>query len=425
MDVPLESWIPAIILSGFYLIYQRKNRGNFGMVSFLVAIYVAVGYLSVFSMIFGGIRSLFEIGVTPVLYLSLCLVMALWGFLPYRDDRFLTIKIENYRLFRMFENVLLVSSFLAIIFFLPTAVTALHGDIDDNRKNLASITSGLDQWGYVNTFFSLIATMFALNIAFAFLNLTPQLIRYPRSRLKAMALLLSSTVYIVYVFAFVGRDGVVLWIMTFIFLYLFFRRFIQKDWAGYLKKIAMLFSLLSLIPFLLITYARFSEYHDGELLDGLWMYAGDQVRAFNDEFLTLSSPQWGQINFSLLYRLFDPSFTESGRNDWFVIYTDQGFNPWGFPTFIGSFLFDFGYVVTPMVIFFIAIGTRLSLRGISKNGSITISQLLVFLLCSQIVLYGVFYFRQYASNLYIIAILILALIFKVSGLRKNSLISLS
>jgi hypothetical protein len=160
--------------------------------------------------------------------------------------------------------------------------------------------------------------------------------------------------------------------------------------------------------------------HQSGMLGGLWLYVGDQVHAFNDQFLTFSLPQWGQINFPLFYRLFDPSFVEFDRRDFMNLYTQEGVMPWHFSTFIGAFMFDFGYIVTPLVVLLIALVTRFSLRDIPKNGTITFSQLLIFLLCSQVVLYGVFYFRQYSANTYIFAILVLALVFKISGSKKST-----
>jgi len=414
-----EILIPAIMLLSIYVFYQRRNSGNFGAVSYMIAIYSGLCILSAFARITGAIKGTFAINIIPVLYLSLCLGITLWGFFLYRDNRLLTIRIENYRLFRILEMVLLLTSILAIFLFLPTAVSALHGDIADNRINIGEIGESLEQLGYINTFFSLIANMFALNIIIAFLNLTPELIRLPHSTMKAVLLLMSSSVYIVYVLAMVGRDGVVFWIMTFIFLFLIFRKFVRGDWAFKLKSFAITFSALSLIPFSMITYARFVDYKDG-LFAGLWMYVGDQVSAFNDLFMSLSSPQMGRINFPLLYRLFDPSYSKLDRHDWHYLYTQQGVIPWSFPTFVGSFILDFGYIVTPLLILLIAMGARLSLRGLYKTGSITLSQLLIFLLCAQMVLYGVFYFRQSSVNLYIFAVLALALLLKVTGLKSRS-----
>ncbi len=419
----IESAIPALILSAVYCVYQRKNSHTFGPISLLIFIYLFVAVLSVIARGLGWIDKVFDINVIPMLYLAICIGISLWGFLPYKDVDFSVIRIDNFRLYRKMETVLLVSAYLSILFFTPSAISAFQGDINELRTTelFKEHIEQLSQWGYVNTFCSLSGNLFVFNLVFAYLNLANSSSK--KSQAKAGLLFASSLVYVVYIFAYVGRDGVALWIMSTLSVTLFFKQFVDAKTMKYLMSVFSLLALVLFIPFAIITVARFSV-HDAGVSGGFWYYLGDQVTAFNDQFIAsvFSPPLWGQQNFPVFYRIFNPDFSSFDREEWVATYMAiTGVMPWHFATYVGALLADFGYFITPLVIWLIAIITRLSLREIAKNKVMMLSQFMVLILCYQIVLFGVFYFKHSSSNLYVIVVLLFALMLKFSRGSSSSI----
>lgn len=422
----IESLIPAVVLSGIYFFYQKKNKGKFGPISFLIMLYLLMAVLSIVARSASLVESVFEISIIPMIYLSICIGISLWGFMPYTDASVSIIRIDNFGLYRKIETFLLISSFLSILFFLPSALSAFQGDINEMRTTEAFKVhiDELSKWGYVNTFCSLIGNLFVFNIFFAFFNLTPKFRNSKKSsNVKAGLLFAASLVYVVYVLAYVGRDGVVLWILSVITVFLFLKQFIGAGIRRTLFPVFIISILILIIPFVIITLARFSV-HEAGVAGGFWFYIGDQVTAFNDQFIAtiFSPPLWGQQNFPIFYKIFNPGFSEFDRVGWIEAYTlFTNVMPWHFATYVGAFLADFGYFITPVVVLFIAIITRLSARRVVENNVMTLSQLMIFILCYQMILFGVFYFKHSASNLFIITVLFMALILKLSRKSKSCL----
>jgi oligosaccharide repeat unit polymerase len=365
----------------------------------------------------------FSVQLEPMLYLSLCLSLALFGFFSYTDKRSNTIIIENVSLLRWLEGFQLVTSIGALIFFLPFALDALTGDIDANRWDVQSRQEVLGSYGLINSFFSLVGVLFVLSIILAFVNLAT--IGRGGSRLRATALLTVSAVYIVYILAYVGRDGFVYWTMTFIFFYLMFKDFMLTVDRRRVKRIALILAMPALVTFVLITVGRVSS-DAHSVLASLLEYSGSQIYSFNDHYLLEAPPMMGLVNFSQfleLGALLSGSEKEVlDRIEWYRDYTDYGVRPWIFTTLVGSFLLDFGREGTLLLITFIAACGRITLRRQNKDGILSFSRLLIFVFLSQIVLWGVFYYRHYAYGYYLIAMMLIAILFKVFHSQRRVLV---
>jgi hypothetical protein len=411
-------YIPLAAIAAFFLWYQKKNAWVFGAISWILLVYLVMATLAVVLDGIGHSMAAFDLQVEPMLYLSGCLLLGFWGLSGMRDHRLREIEIENIRLLRWFELFLIVSSFIAIAFFVPFSIKALSGDIHFNRLDLEYGQTALSAWGFVNTFCSLAANLYVFNMVFAFLNMTPGFGQGKAAQTRTMLLLVGSTSQLFYVLSYVGRDGVIFWAATFVLVYLLLRRFIPARSRRKVVAFALGVLAVSLIPFVAITVSRFESSEAGVLVSVL-QYGGVQVQQFNDHYLAYSEPQWGKINFPLLYRLLplpDPYFN---KFEWFVLYYEQGVVPYTFSTYIGTFVQDVGRWATPCLVLLIALVTRSSLRGVRTRGRIRLSQLFIFVLGTQVVLYGVFYFRQGMANSYVLAVLVLALLFKVLKRRGD------
>ena len=74
---------------------------------------------------------------------------------------------------------------------------------------------------------------------------------------------------------------------------------------------------------------------------------------------------------------------------------------------------DFGKVGTILFLVIFYFVVKINLRRVSSEGTFSFSALILFILFYQMVLWGVFYFRLYSMNLYIIIMIFFALLFKL------------
>lgn len=392
---------------------------QFGVINLLILVYLLMSLVSLiieFSDIF---PSVFPYKFTPMAYLSLCFMIVFSGFFCFKDQAFTHIKIENFKVYKWLENIVMLGGYISIIFFLPFAITSLSGDVEVNRLTTAIFQQTvLAQYGIFNTLFSLFSNLFILTIFFAFLNFTDQ--DNKRKKIKGYLLLISSFSYVVYVLAYVGRDGIVYWSLTYLFIYLLLKKFISSSIRKKLLYSYLIVVGLLIIPFMIISVARFSETVGGvswQLLD----YAGQQIKNFNDSFYVESPLLNGQFSypiFSDLFRFIGFNFERLKVEDIFPYYLSYGVDPWIFKTFIGEYIMDFGKIGTLvfLVIFYFVVKTNL--KKVSAEGTFSFSSLIFFILFYQMILWGVFYFRFYSMNLYIIIMVMLAFAFR--SLSKSS-----
>ena len=368
--------LPFITLLVIYLLYYEINKGYFGVINLLVLTYLFMACSSLVLDMSGRFRSVFPITFEPMAYLSICFIIVFWGVSVFRDSKLVTIKIESMCLYRLLENFLLIGGFLAILFFLPFAYTAFTGDVSSNRINQVLYGSVLARYGLINSFFSLIANLFILNQVCSFVNLIPR--GGKRNPYKAYLLLLSSFSYVVYILAYVGRDGAVFWLMSYGFCFLLFKKFLYKGDLRKLKRFFVLSFILLLIPFMVITFARFSGSIGGpgwQMLD----YAGQQVRNFNDHYKIEAPLQCGAFEFPVFVKLIEfldiVDIPEFDIVSYYSYYLDEDVLPWVFTTFIGSLMIDFGKVGTLAFLFLMSLVMRGALKKAMKTGILDFSNL--------------------------------------------------
>ncbi len=415
--------LPIIILIVIFICYWFLNDGHFGVVSLLILTYIlkcsASLVLTQFPLLQSGKTILFE----PMLYLSVCFIIIFWGFSGFRDKKFISIKIERIFLYRTLEYFLVLSGFLSILFFLPFAATALRGDISLNRYEMVATGSALADFGIINSMFSLTSNLFIIAQVCSFINLIP--INGKRHVYRAYLLLLSSLSFVVYVLAYVGRDGVVYWLMSYIFCFLLFRKFLMKNDLKKMKRIFAFVIAIIMIPFLMISISRFSEMDGGTVL-GIINYAGQQLQNFNDHFQIETPLLYGRHTFPIVYdvlNLLGLGVSAKVDMDLFHSYfLIEGIVPWVFTTFIGNLIYDFGKIWTLLFLCIMSLTIRILMKKVTRTGILAFSNLLIFILLYQVVYWGVFYFRLYVANYYILSIILLCIVFKLVRSSRFSLL---
>lgn len=419
-------FIPVLLVGFLFLVYQGLNGFRIGAVSYLIFIYLSSLICSSILYLFFSYDEKYNLELEPMLYFSLGLCVLFLGFFRFRDYRLQHIVLNNIRFIKFVEAAIVPFTVGAIVFFAWHALTVLSGDIEANRNAVAAgEATYLGGAGIVNSIFSLVANLFLLNMLYAFLNLTEA---YPgASPAKAFLQLILSTVYIFYIMAYVGRDGVVFWGMSLIFFYLLFKDFVSDQKMKFLKRAAWVLAVPAISVFMMISVKRFGGGGAGDLVLALLDYAGQQALNFNDHYLVDPPHAMGAISFAPMVNLesyvLGPISTSFDKEAWNQVFLDQGVMPWVFTTLVGSFMYDFGRVGGFIALIILSALAYGALRDVKKYGFIKFSDLLLFILLFQVVSWGVFYYRQYSAFFYLLSLIGLMMLFKCSGSSNKVILS--
>lgn len=395
---------------------MKRNSGYFSTVSYMILIYIISVTCGFILYVFGIMEPIYPIALDSMAYFLLTFFLSIWPLLYYKENEIVYITISNQRLFHYTKWILIVVSFFSIAFYLPHVMNGLSGNIRDARIAVAHGGGGFGIFGLLNTFAATSALLYAVLLMMFFVSIVTR----QRISIEAVLLLVSSFSYVILILAFVGRDGMVYWVMSFIFYYIFFKPFMKASLRKRIRRLGYASAVIFVLPFAVITAARFGSQSNVFALSIL-DYVGQSIINFNDNFqIEFTHTSGGHRSFPLFASWFDSSDgvkveDQIERTETAIL--RGGINYWSFGTYIKSFLYDFGKTGTIFLILFISCIEWMALRKARTKRVFDISNLLVYVLIFQIIGQGVFYFRFYTPgyNFYMILILALGFAFKIKN----------
>jgi len=379
----------------------------------------------------GSLDPVFEPSYPAILFLLLCIVIGISGFLGFRS-RDVADLIDSVRGQGLIEAVLLGLQAFSIAFFLPFALGSLQGDAGANRLELSSTIDVLGSYGLTNTIAGMGSHLFAVSLVMAFIRLCqPKGAGYSLPR--AVLLVLASLSYVIYILAYVGRDGSIYWLMTALVVFLIFRPHMP---AGLRRRIVITGATLGalvLLPIVAITIGRFANSESG-LGGGLWDYFGAQINNFSD-YSSIDRPMtYGAMNFPLVKGAFCSTLGTVRCENWedikpfvFDQYLAQGMAPWLFGTYVSDFIADFDYKATLALLVVFALLCHRACIGRDSRGRMSLARLLMIILCFLTPYWGVFYFRFGIINSFLLVNLVFIIlvwgiqfVFPVTAVRRST-----
>lgn len=401
------SLIFTILMLFFYLLTLRRRRAQGAMLAFtLWGTYFFLGIFGVIGEAIGSISPVYSFNLVAIFALFLAISACISAFLRF-DDRGLKALKVGIRFHSSIENFLIFIQVYSILFFLPLAYNSLIGDPHINRLNIQEKMDVIGSYGLFNTFATVGAHLFVPSMIFAILRILPTN-NLRRNVLKSLMLFVCSLSYVVYVLAYIGRDGVVYWVMmSSLLVMLFWPYFLENDRRKLIKFLALIF-LLVFIPFIRISISRFSDVDTREY-SPLFEYFGAQVVNFND-YSSIERPiTYGAVSFPWFYEKLCLSFV-SECETWadikpfiFEEYLLQEKYPWLFGTFFSDIAGDFGLSgAFVLVLIFSIFCSIVCSHSFNKLRVPSISRVLFVIFLFQVPYWGVFYFRFSTINSYII-----------------------
>lgn len=393
------------LLLYFLVAFRARLTGGAELAKLLWALYFALGVCATIIAATDVLQPAFPPNYPAALYLLLCVLVAITGFTSFRAKAVTTV-LRRVRGQTLIEAALIAGQFYAIVFFVPFAAMSLTGDAKENRLDLPNKMELLGSFGLFNTVAGAASQLFAASLVMAFIRLC-QPAEAGRNVGRAILLAFASLSYVVYILAYVGRDGVVYWLMTAGALFVVFRPHMQARQRSLLLAFGAAAGALMLLPFIAITLARFADWDHGagwSILE----YFGQQINTFSD-YSSIERPMTlGVANFPMFVGAacsvvgIDCENWEYLKDIIFDQYLAQGKEPWLFGTFVSDFVGDFGQLGALVAISLFAVLCRLACGRADGRRPMTLSRLLLIVFLFLVPYWGVFYFRFSIINGFIV-----------------------
>lgn len=387
----------AGLLVYYAWVFQGKAAGSSILARLLWLIYFALGCSALIIALTGILEPVFDPNYPAALFMLACILVSISGFLGFRATAVREV-IATVRGQGAIEALLLALQTFSIAFFMPFSLSSLSGDVAANRLEVSSKAEVLATYGLINTTAGLGSHLFMASLVMAAIRLCqPQGGGYSLGR--AILLMFGSLSYVMYVLAYVGRDGSIYWLMTALLVFLVFR---EQMPATVRRKIIVLgasLGVLVLLPLMVITTSRFSQTDFG-VGGSLFEYFGSQLHHFSD-FASITRPVTdGSMNFPMVTQAYCSMFGNFRCETWadirpyiFGQYLGQGKAPWLFGTYVSDFVADFGYTGTFLFVLIFSFLCHRACVGRDHLARLTLSRLLLILFYFLTPYWGVFYFR--------------------------------
>ncbi len=387
----------------FYCIWKSncKQKGKWFLPSsLLLGLYMLSSALAVPTLYFGYYTEPYSGHYwIPMIQFSVLVLLFILPFSIFDESRIHKIILPSKNFLNIVSTVLIILSFYAILFHISTARDVLSsGDIRAIRIMISS-GEGYSEGGILNTIASVSSSLYVFAIAFFFIYLILE-----GFNKRTILLFISSFSESIHVLTFAGRDGIVFWLFSFIFLWALFNKYLPHYLEKRLKKMLLYAGIVMVIPFLMITVSRFGEgsEEDGTVYS-IISYMG-QGFVNGPLYFGLDNPPVSHSGFTLINEILHQSPTGQGSlleyGDW---------KSWTFGTLVVSLYIILGGIgmlcfgLGALFLFLIVLG--------KKKYSVRINHIIIYILYFQVVSQGVFYFCQQTrgGNLFILLCLLGAL----------------
>ncbi len=390
----------------FYLLlffyFYKRNHDIITLGTYFIALYLISAILTVLEDNTDKIYS-----VNATLFFLFILYLFLHPVFEFDKINGSEIKFYNQNLFRFICFAFIIGGVLAYAFFLPTVFR-----IFTSKESLLILrTDMIGGERYINVSYLYYIVTFACQfypivMIFYFFSITH--LNYSKGFNNL--LFFSSTAYIVNVLSVVGRDGIVLWTMSYIFSFILFYRYMSKEQIAIQKRRLKYLCVIFSFFFFSITIARFFIGGIDSGFLAITSYFGQQFGNFNNFFnrFDLNYLQYDITSILPIIPIGKENVDILTEHKNFI--SSFGFDKFVFSTFIGDFYINFG----PLFVFIWAfIHALFNTFIIKKKRMICFGKILYITLISQLPLHGIFYYKlgYVVSNLYIVVMILMSVIF--------------
>ena len=347
-------------------------------------------------------------GIGASLYFFFTIMLFIFPIIKFNSTKLKEIVLLKRNLFNIISYAFIILGVFTYIFFFKTAFFILTSS--QSFLALRSNMVGGEVYFFVNIFYyivTLYCQFYPIVIVFYFYSK----IFMDNSKFFNRLLLFASTGYIINVLSGVGRDGFVLWSMSYIFAFIIFNNFMTEEMKKHEKRKLKYLIIIFLLIFIPITVSRFSL--DGNRYSVIFSiidYLGQQFSNFSQLYYSVSESLLSETSLKEIFPIFGKT-EEIGNIDRYKYFLNLfDIDLYIFSTFIGSFI----KYVSKSGLLFVSLLYSFIFSFIVKNkGYVSLGKVILITLLAQIPLHGLFYYNMayIVCNFYMIGVLILSIIF--------------
>lgn len=410
----------TIVVSILFLIfiwYRGKSSGAINIGQYILIFYIFSIFITYF------LADPFRVfSIEASLFFLVILLLFIIPILSFRSDIIKKITLSRTKLFKIICNIFILLGIFSYIYFVPVVFKLLQSDV-------AAVVLRTDMVGgqsyYETGIFYFIITYFCQFYPIVLIFYFYSVAFTDNSKIFNRLLLFSSTSYIINVLSSIGRDGFILWLMSYLFAYIIFNKFLNPVQKKKQKKLLFGMVGIALTVLVPITLSRFFNNdvnYGNTTLQGfgsILEYAGQQFGNFNTFFNNIKNPEEiGSLN--NLFPIMNIG-SESNSGDFLGTAADRHFK-YGldinvFGTFLGNFFLELGKWGTFLIslIYFIS-----AMFIFNKRTNISLGRILLITLFCQIPLHGIFYYKlgYTVSNFYMISVLFMSYLLRGKYILK-------
>lgn len=260
---------PLLYVFTTYILYRRLGR--FYSLSVFIWLMHTVSMLCFWikADFFKPFQNDYTIEALMLMYGTLLLITIPLVYYERRLTKISLVKIINERQLKNVSIILIVIGLYAIFFFSINLPKVFAMDIVQLRDERIVF--------YESNIFSKIAILGAFCSVFSIYFFFYYSLLKKDKTIRNL-LIITSTSFIFYTLNVAGRDGIVIWTLSFIAAFFLFHRFLEKSFVKSIRKV-LLISVIIVSPVLVfITSSRFSSgYEDNSAFDSVLSYAGQSL----------------------------------------------------------------------------------------------------------------------------------------------------
>lgn len=395
----------------FFILYAQYKKYKSPVLNFVLFYYLTASVCGVLTHYF--IEPTAYCTILSVPFQCICLFLFIYPIVLYgKNEQRRSFALMDERRFKLLAYTLIGLQLFTIFFFASYDFMLLaRGDLSQIRAEILSddLDIGASVW---RTIAGVASYYYCFNILLFFYSLAFR--KDPKWFL--VLLMLTSTSRIFHALTYMGRDGILFWILSFAFSYFLFKPYIGSNGHKLIRHMALIAGGFAVLLIGAISISRFGESETGTM-GSLVSYLGEPLNNFGQLFDKYHDYRGTRAIFPLLFGERGSSGAEAMAN------ADSFFAKYGFYnniffSFVGNLHKAYGPFLTLLIsiIYGVSMSNRVNKRVTSM------STLVVLMFASHIILQNYFYWAYSikVGNLFVFTIPIFVIYCKKrSGIIVN------
>lgn len=322
-----------------------------------------------------------------------------------KNEHLKVLQQINPKAFKIIAKIFIGLNLFSVIYFIPIDIKILlSGDLGGLRDAQTFGGESYGGSGIFRTIAGVAAYYYGICLILYFYSIT---FLHESKRFNYL-LLIASTSRVFHALSYIGRDGILFWVLSYIFLFFVFYPYMNKNLSKLILKRCLVILGFVVFVFLSISISRFKN-STITPFESIIDYYGQGLNNFGQLYESFHEYTGNKTIWPWLYGVKGTTGSEAIALA-VEFEARYGFKSNVFFTYVGNLYKSYGSVLTLIIAMFFS----LIFSSILKGRILSISKLIVLFFVFQIVICNYFYyfFANRVGNLYILSLPIIIFLIK-------------